>query len=88
MGYDRSRLSHHLARMESRGLITRQPAGGGVVIAVTDEGRDLVKVARRVHAAAVRRHLINPVGALNRDALLTTLQALAAPQSSDNLPKQ
>jgi DNA-binding MarR family transcriptional regulator len=80
MGYDRTRLSHHLTRMESRGLITRQPAGGGVVISVTDKGRELVKVARPVHAAAVRRHLIDPVDVVNRDGLRAALQALAASQ--------
>jgi DNA-binding MarR family transcriptional regulator len=83
MGYDRSRLSHHLTRMESRGLITRHPAPGvGVVVAVTEQGRDLVRTARRVHADAVRRHLIEPVDASDRATLISVLKALSASEVS------
>src|ERR1700733_15961659 len=38
MGYHRSRLSHHLARMEERGLVTREPASGGVDVVATASG--------------------------------------------------
>jgi DNA-binding MarR family transcriptional regulator len=77
MGYDRSRLSHHLKRMEHRGLITRHPAGNGVAIAVTDQGRSAVRAARPVHTAAVRHYLIEPLAALDRDALILALKALS-----------
>src|SRR5271155_3995529 len=47
LGWHRSRLSHHLSRMEQRGLITRQAlAEGGVEIRVTDTGRAGVAEAR------------------------------------------
>jgi DNA-binding MarR family transcriptional regulator len=64
MGFERSRLSHHLDRMVERGLITRE-RGTGVEVVATPGGRAAIRRARPVHAAAVRRHLI---GRLGRDA--------------------
>ena len=57
MGWHRTRLSHHLSRMEQRKLVTRAPADDGVAVTVTAAGRELVAVARPLHADAVRRHL-------------------------------
>lgn len=88
MGYHRSRLSHHLARMEERGLITRHQSGGGVEVAVTDRGRELVEQARPVHAAAVRRHLLGPLSADEQRALGAVLEKLLDPTrgNSGRLP--
>ncbi|MEU3186271.1 MarR family transcriptional regulator [Streptomyces sp. NPDC006923] len=77
MGFHRSRLSHHLTRMEERGLTTREPAAGGVDVVVTDEGRRAAEKARPVHAAAVRRHLVDPLGAADHAAVLAILERLA-----------
>jgi DNA-binding MarR family transcriptional regulator len=63
MGWHRSRLSHHLTRMEQRQLVTRRPAEGGVEILITEWGRAAVVRARPVHAEAVRRHLLDHVPA-------------------------
>jgi DNA-binding MarR family transcriptional regulator len=38
MGFQRSRLSHHLTRMEARGLIKREPVSMGVDVVVTAAG--------------------------------------------------
>lgn len=41
MGWERSRLSHHLTRMEKRGLIERRVCcsdGRGAIIHLTDQG--------------------------------------------------
>jgi DNA-binding MarR family transcriptional regulator len=79
MGWHRSRLSHHLSRMEQRGLITRQDAAeGGVAVLVTDAGRDAVTVARPIHADAVRRHLLEPLAPEQFEALRVILLTLAA----------
>src|SRR5579875_3484501 len=76
-GFHRSRLSHQLTRMRERGLITQEPAGGGVEVVVTGHGRDLVRKARPVHAAGVRRHLLAPLRDLDVDALRIALERLA-----------
>ena len=84
MGYQRSRLSHHLTRMQDRGLITRERAGGGIDVVITDAGR-AEAVARPVHAAAVHRHLLDPLDGGERTLLaaaLTRLAGRARPASS------
>ena len=81
MGYHRSRLSHHLSRMEERGLVTRQQASVGVDVLITDAGLAAVTQARPVHAAAVRRHLLDPLSGIDREALRTSLELLV-PQPS------
>ncbi|MER7330320.1 MULTISPECIES: MarR family transcriptional regulator [unclassified Micromonospora] len=62
MLWSRSRLSHHLTRMQQRGLVTREECatdGRGAVIALTPEGRRAIEAAAPGHVAAVRRHLID-----------------------------
>jgi DNA-binding MarR family transcriptional regulator len=78
LGWHRSRLSHHLSRMEQRGLITRQAlAEGGVEIRVTDTGRAGVAEARPIHAAAVREHLLRPLDPSQRETLSDALARLS-----------
>ncbi|SDC88343.1 MarR family winged helix-turn-helix transcriptional regulator [Nocardioides lianchengensis] len=77
MGWHRSRLSHHLSRMQERGLVTRESVAGGVELRTTTMGRAALLRARPVHAAAVRRHLVDAVPARDRDRLLTLLRLLA-----------
>ena len=61
--WERSRLSRQLTRMETRGLLIRDATGLERWITVTADGRRIVKKARIVHAASVRRHLLDLVGA-------------------------
>jgi DNA-binding MarR family transcriptional regulator len=77
MGWHRSRLSHQLARMEQRDLLTRHGVDGGVEVQLTDTGRDRADAARPVHAAAVRRHLIDRLDSAQRRQLRHALDALA-----------
>ena len=63
MNWDKSRLSHQLSRMQQRGLIDRARSGEGTVgVTITREGRAALGRARPVHASAVRRHLLEPLG--------------------------
>jgi DNA-binding MarR family transcriptional regulator len=62
MLWSRSRLSHHLTRMQQRGLVTREECatdGRGSVITLTAGGRRAIEAAAPGHVAAVRRHLID-----------------------------
>jgi DNA-binding MarR family transcriptional regulator len=62
MLWSRSRLSHHLTRMERRGLVTRSadPADArGCIIDVTPQGRSTLAEAAPAHVESVRRHLID-----------------------------
>ncbi len=64
MGWDKSRLSHHLTRMRERKLIERRDAGERVVLVViTKLGRAKLDAARPVHAESVRRNLLSRLSA-------------------------
>lgn len=77
LGWDRSRLSHQLTRMESRGLLTRQRLANGADIVIADRGRELLAVVRPVHAAAVRRHFIDPLTSASLQDFHAALNRLA-----------
>lgn len=61
MDWDKSRLSHHLTRMEKRGLVTRKPldADRGVLVGITDVGTAALSDARPIVAMAIRRHFLD-----------------------------
>lgn len=57
-----SRLSHHIARMEQRGLVAREECphdGRGAVVVLTPQGWRVLKAAAPAHVDSVRRHLID-----------------------------
>ncbi|WP_303323876.1 MarR family winged helix-turn-helix transcriptional regulator [Actinomyces radicidentis] len=62
LGWERSRVSHLLARMESRGLVRRESGAGAVTVHLTDEGEERLGAARPAHLRAVRSRLVEPVG--------------------------
>lgn len=76
MLWSRSRLSHHVARMEGRGLVAREedPADGrGCMVVLTERGRQTLTQAAPAHVASVREHLID----LLSDEEVATLGAIA-----------
>lgn len=59
LGWDKSRISHQLTRMQERNLLTRsKTAETGSRVALTPHGREAFERARPIHAEAVRRHLL------------------------------
>ncbi|MGI8448770.1 MAG: MarR family winged helix-turn-helix transcriptional regulator [Streptosporangiaceae bacterium] len=70
MGWDKSRLSHYLTRMQQRGLVERQPSDGAVTVRLTPAGRVVLDQAVPVHAAAVRRHLLSRLTAEQQGAIV------------------
>lgn len=87
MGFHRSRLSHHLQRMEERGLISRERAGANtglrMDIVATPTGFDAVEEVRPAHAASVRKHLIDPPERADLAAFFASLQELVPPPRED-----
>ncbi|MEU5671775.1 MarR family transcriptional regulator [Micromonospora sp. NPDC047753] len=72
MLWSRSRLSHHLTRMQQRGLVTREECADdarGSVVVLTAAGRQAIESAAPGHVAAVRRHLIDLLTQAEIDAL-------------------
>jgi len=62
MLWSQSRLSHHVARMQQRGLVVREECesdGRGAEIALTPKGWRTIQDASPGHVESVRRHLID-----------------------------
>ena len=62
MQWSKSRLSHHITRMEQRGLVRREEVDGdarGSLVVLTPRGRRTIEQAAPGHVASVRRHLID-----------------------------
>lgn len=84
--WEKSRLSHHLKRMENRGLVERavcESDGRGLWVRLTDEGSDVLRLASPVHSEYVRTHFFD---VLTGDQLLTIAEAsekVVADLSSD-----
>lgn|SRR5487761_1902098 len=58
IGWEKSRLSHHIARMSERGLVTREQCDSdrrGAFVVITRKGRRELGSAAPGHVAAVRR---------------------------------
>ncbi|WP_163513140.1 MarR family winged helix-turn-helix transcriptional regulator [Fodinicola acaciae] len=62
MRWSTSRLSHHISRMQQRGLVVREESasdGRGAVAVLTDDGWTTVEAAARGHVRSVREHFID-----------------------------
>lgn len=74
IGWERSRLSHQLRRMESRGLTQRVPSvedGRATDVILTRQGRSAIAAAAPGHVDLVRRLFFDPLP----DSLLAPLTA-------------
>jgi DNA-binding MarR family transcriptional regulator len=89
IGWERSRLSHHLGRMERRGLVTRETSvddSRGAVIALTDLGARLFRKASPFHLHTIYDAF---VAALTDEQLravegaMLSIQAHLAPATDD-----
>lgn len=61
-GWEKSRLSHHIKRMEARGLVRRQDCetdARGSFVVLTPTGRAAIEGAAPGHVHAVRRYVID-----------------------------
>ena len=60
--WEKSRLSHHVTRMERRGLVRREECASdarGAFVVMTPQGRAAVEEAAPPHVANVRRHFFD-----------------------------
>lgn len=62
--WERSRVSHHVTRMEKRGLVRREDCPSdrrGAFVAVTPEGRQAIEEVAPSHVVTVRRLFFDPL---------------------------
>lgn len=85
VGWDRSRLSHQLKRMEARGLVARSDCptdARGTLVTLTPQGRALVEQVAPGHVDTVRRvfvDVVSPEEAAVLDAVFARVLAAACP---------
>ena len=72
LGWDKSRLSHQLTRMEHRELVERRKSGRVHGVAVTRAGVQKFELADGAHVAAVRLLLQEHLSSAEREALQRT----------------
>jgi DNA-binding MarR family transcriptional regulator len=71
VGWERSRISHQIRRMEARGLVTREACpddARGSMVRLTAFGRATIESAAPAHVETVRRYFFDP---LSRDEVET-----------------
>jgi DNA-binding MarR family transcriptional regulator len=77
--WEKSRLSHHLSRMERRGLVERVECptdGRGAFVVLTPEGRARIEAAAPLHVAEVRRVFVDALGPQHLAALGAAVERL------------
>jgi DNA-binding MarR family transcriptional regulator len=61
--WEKSRMSHHLSRMEKRGLIRKEACDARYPeIVLTDQGREAIEACAPAHAARVREFFVDVLG--------------------------
>src|SRR6266581_6973775 len=77
--WERSRLSHHLGRMERRGLIRRDDCATdsrGAEVSLTADGAGAFRGATAPHMRAIKKHFADALTPEQFQALADILQAL------------
>ncbi|WP_029111980.1 MarR family winged helix-turn-helix transcriptional regulator [Mycobacterium sp. URHB0044] len=72
VGWDKSRLSKHVGRMQRRGLVRAEGCptdARGSVVVLTDDGRAAIERAAPQHVATVRKLFIDKLSAADLRAL-------------------
>lgn len=76
VGWERSRLSHQVSRMEKRGLVTREECASdarGSMVKLTDLGRKAIEAAAPDHVEAVRTYFFDRLSREEQDLLTGVL---------------
>jgi DNA-binding MarR family transcriptional regulator len=86
VGWERSRLSHQITRMEKRGLVVREDCAvdaRGSMVRLTDAGRAAIESAAPEHVQTVRRHFFDPLTTDEIDTLCAIYDRLIASMDAD-----
>lgn len=81
LGWEKSRLSHHIARMAQRGLVVKEACDAdrrGFHVVVTPAGRRAIESAAPGHVDAVRRLFVEALTPEQLDALAGIADAVLA----------
>ena len=79
--WERSRVSHHVTRMQGRGLVEREECsedGRGAFVAITSAGRTAIEQAAPGHSRTVRRLVFDALPAAELHSLEAAIDKLLA----------
>lgn len=86
IGWERSRLSHHVTRMTNRGLVTKERCDAdrrGAFVVITDEGRKAIEGAAPRHVETVRRLFIDHLDPEELDVIGAAAEKVLAALDED-----
>jgi len=86
IGWEKSRLSHHVARMAGRGLVKKETCDAdrrGAFVVVTKKGRKAIEAAAPGHVAEVRRLVVDRLSADELDAIAKAAETVLAALETD-----
>ncbi len=89
LGWEKSRVSHHIARMADRGLVTKERCGDdrrGAFVVVTEPGRKAIEAAAPGHVGAVRRLVIDRLTPCQLDTIGAAARTVLAALTDEELP--
>jgi DNA-binding MarR family transcriptional regulator len=89
--WERSRLSHHLGRMEKRGLIERVECltdSRGAEVVLTERGAGIFRGATTPHTRAIKRYFADALSPEQFESLDDILSSLNRHLSSDAVQKE
>jgi DNA-binding MarR family transcriptional regulator len=81
LGWEKSRLSHHIGRMDARGLVMKEKCDSdrrGAFVVISGQGRDTIEAAAPGHVAAVRRLFVDRLTPDQLDAIGDAAQHVLA----------
>ena len=81
LGWEKSRVSHQVARMSGRGLVEKEACDEdrrGAIVVATEKGRQAIETAAPHHVAAVRRLFIDRVSSTELDAITSAAEKVLA----------
>ncbi len=88
VGWERSRLSHQVTRMERRGLVCRERCGDdqrGYMVQLTEAGRTAIEAAWPQHLETVRRYFFEPLSRDDQQTLRRLLDMMNSRLDDDGV---
>jgi DNA-binding MarR family transcriptional regulator len=86
LGWEKSRLSHHVARMVDRGLVKKERCDAdrrGAFVAITNKGRKEIESAAPGHVGAVRHLFVDRLTPKELDAVADVAEKVLAEMDGD-----
>lgn len=87
--WEKSRTSHHITRMERRGLVRREDCDSdarGAFVMITPQGRRAITEAAPAHVENVRRHFFDRLSRTQVETLAAITDAVVPALAGDREP--